>query len=311
MKIVCGIPTINRADLLVGCLSDLAEKIPDLDVFVVDNGHQELPANLPTDPMIDEKADNIGVAASWNQIMSYAFDEEDADYALILNDDIKLGLTMDDLQKAIEKYSWWGHAPLLMVAQGSWGVFLIHRKCREIVGEFDPEFFPGMYEDADYAYRLRLALPDGNFPDDAAHRSSLHGCPLDVKWQIIGEYGPGQKARQEDLVPALPRDSGWGVVFRVVQELSPETHWCGATHEKSPELHNEAALEKRYIQKWGGIPGRERFAEPFEGEVTFDPGWDEKREADIAALLERTVAKGKAKTGPQYRRGDERVTVTE
>jgi len=144
--------------LCANLLPDLARTFPGTPCLVIDNGKQGLEqrANHDGFDMTVETPDaNLGVAGSWNRIMRWGFEELGVDYCLILNDDLTLNRPRAELEAKLAE---WGY-PLLVCGYMNWGVFLIHRRCRDIVGEFDEQFNPGKYEDADYAYRFRLAFP--------------------------------------------------------------------------------------------------------------------------------------------------------
>jgi hypothetical protein len=298
-SIVCGIPTINRADLLEKCLADLAEKMPGLDVLVIDNGWQSIPYESGVQQIVESSDRNLGVPASWNRIMRWGFEEKGADYCLILNDDVKLGLTLKEIQDTIDKYTWWGFPPLLLNSPTCWAAFLIHKDAPRIVGEFDENFFPGWYEDEDYARRIMLACPNGHHPDQKDHISSLHAAPLDVPETL--EMQPNGKM---ELMPAGLRVSGWGVVYRSVDELRPEEHWMSGTTDKSPEMVTADPL-LYYIKKWGDGPREEKFTVPFERPVELTPEMEAKIRETVCAESDEPP-----KTEPGYRRGDEKYSPT-
>jgi len=146
MKFAIGIPTLNRADLLLPSLKmyskDFREKI-----YVIDNGNQGIQsfANIE----IITNKENIGVAASWNVLCDKIF--ETCDYALILNDDIYLRKTSLDIEMMINIRS--NH---FIRATPDWCAFIISKKIYKKVGRFDECFFPAYYEDSSYEYRMKL-----------------------------------------------------------------------------------------------------------------------------------------------------------
>ena len=71
MKLVVGVATVNRKDLLLECLEDisinLAEGIEKL--IILDNGHQnitEIPENLKDKLHIEAEPENRGCGGSWS-----------------------------------------------------------------------------------------------------------------------------------------------------------------------------------------------------------------------------------------------------
>ena len=97
-KVAYGIPTINRKDLLTECVADLSNNF-EVSKFkrliIVDNGRQGIEEIIPTSiadkTTIYIEESNLGVAGSWNKIMSTAFDEMGCEFACLVNDDIVLG----------------------------------------------------------------------------------------------------------------------------------------------------------------------------------------------------------------------------
>lgn len=147
-----GIPTVNRADLLLPALEKYVWDFPNTDIHVYDNGVQ----NIPT--LIGEKeiqvhggtGENIGVAASWNFMLHKIYEKHE--YAIILNDDVYLGKTEYVTDLIISQNSRHG----ILLSPMDWCVFLMPRETFERVGEFDEKFFPAYYEDSDMMYRMRL-----------------------------------------------------------------------------------------------------------------------------------------------------------
>jgi GT2 family glycosyltransferase len=145
-KFAIGIPTLNRADLLLPSLKmyskDFKEKI-----YVIDNGNQGIESFANVQVITNKQ--NIGVAASWNVLCDRIF--ETADYALILNDDIYLRKTSLEIEMLINIKS-----NNLLRATPDWCAFIISKKIYNKVGRFDECFFPAYYEDSSYEYRMKL-----------------------------------------------------------------------------------------------------------------------------------------------------------
>jgi len=213
-KYAIGIPTLNRLDLLYPAMLYYEIDFPNTEKFIVDNGNQDLGWNLDkVNATIIENENNVGVAASWNQLCKAIFKEHE--YALILNDDIYFGRQ----EWAINSFFDWLElncgiedkigiknviTPNFFVGPKDWCAFVISKKCYEQVGEFDERFFPAYYEDNDYAMRMKIM---------------------------------GKKL---ELVPFLEP-----LVFRVSE-----------TMKKDSEIKGEES-KKKYIEKWGGLPGEE------------------------------------------------------
>ena len=147
MSFAIGIPTLNRADLLIPSLLKYTDDFKNIDIHVVDNGKQSLTA---ADKIhIYEQQQNLGVAASWNLLCNKIF--ETHSHALILNDDVYLGYDTQRVNNVISKYPY-----SLVQSHISWSVILISKHMYDYIGAFDETFHPAYYEDSDYLYRMKL-----------------------------------------------------------------------------------------------------------------------------------------------------------
>lgn len=156
MRYCIGIPTINRADLLEKSLFDLSENCPDVEVIVVDNGHQRLRSLLDRSKLrfkLIENSENKGVAGSWNQIARHAFSRAYS-WAWIVNDDVVLGKDQYDIERLCAELESPFEPPPIIAAQ-PWCSFLLPREVWDLVGEFDEGYFPAYFEDDDYMERMR------------------------------------------------------------------------------------------------------------------------------------------------------------
>lgn len=154
-----GIPTVNQWPMLREHLHSYAMDMPDIAFVIVDNGNQgitmdELPngyqfkvLSLPV---------NIGVAASWNVLLHYIFTSHE--YALILNDDVYLGLNQREIQaicdeqEGVEACA----APLITGGKG-FASFMLRYDTFQDTGDFDINYYPAYFEDNDYVERLKAA----------------------------------------------------------------------------------------------------------------------------------------------------------
>ena len=142
-----GIPTLNRFDLLLPSLKLYIKDFPDVQIFIVDNGKQSIP--FIENITIIKTEQNIGVGASWNILCKYCFLK--SENALILNDDIYLGKSKENIEELIIK-----KPNTFLTATPDWCAFIIPKSIYEKVGDFDECFFPAYYEDNSYAYRMKL-----------------------------------------------------------------------------------------------------------------------------------------------------------
>lgn len=166
-----GIPTINRADLLIPTIKKYSEsflKTDETDIYIVDNGKQNLrEIDVSVYPMsfyvkFIRPTMNLGVAMSWNMLCSMIFDKG-YEYAVILNDDIRLQYGYNEIANYLKDA---GKRKVLFATHGSgMCAFIIHRDVFKNVGFFDPMFSPAYFEDNDYLYRLKLAHVDIEQPE--------------------------------------------------------------------------------------------------------------------------------------------------
>lgn len=147
-----GIPTLNRFDLLYPSLILYTQDMPNVKLFVVDNGNQdiELKFKHPNLKVIVNQG-NLGVAASWNILCKEIFKEHQ--YAIILNDDVYLGKKDYEIDMFLKQYP----QKEFFLGTQDFCSFIIPKNTFEEVGDFDESFFPAYFEDNDYFYRMRLA----------------------------------------------------------------------------------------------------------------------------------------------------------
>ncbi len=144
--ITLGVPTLCRYDLLDRMLaSALAGSLRPARIVVVDNGGGLERSRLPAGVELVSPGENIGVAKSWNTILELAGGD-----AVLANDDIVFHRdTLEGLVQGI------GQRPFANA--GSWSLFYQRLELIERIGWYDAHYWPAYYEDADYAYRMRVA----------------------------------------------------------------------------------------------------------------------------------------------------------
>lgn len=173
-----GIPILNRSDLLERLLHSL--DCPVEILAIVDNspnGDGSLAGQLD---LIRQKGHplvhtiliarpfcNLGVAASWNLILS-SF--PDAACALLANNDVRFAPGV--LATALERIDA-GQAQFLPLLPNphAFAAFLLTCRCWDQLGLFDPGFHPAYCEDLDYRDRLQHSASvtqlDGSFAHTA------------------------------------------------------------------------------------------------------------------------------------------------
>jgi GT2 family glycosyltransferase len=151
---VLGVPILTGPDLLIRMLASV--NVPVGRTYVVDNGGVVDGSLIDADVYVP--GHNLGVAASWNNIIS---SNQDAPWWAIVNHD--LTFSPGDLGRLTEHMETVGGVAML----GTFSAFGIDRAAVDAVGLFDENFHPAYWEDNDFDYRCRLkgvsliALPFG------------------------------------------------------------------------------------------------------------------------------------------------------
>jgi hypothetical protein len=169
-----GVPILNRVDLLEQLLASLDHPVDTL--AIVDNsppGEGALAAALETirqrgHPLvrairIARPFSNLGVAASWNLILS-SFPE--APCALLANNDVRFAPGV--LAAALGRIDAGQPQFLsLLPPPHAFAAFLLTCRCWDLLGLFDANFHPAYCEDLDYRDRLNanaaIEQLDGTF----------------------------------------------------------------------------------------------------------------------------------------------------
>lgn len=185
-----GVPILNRIDLLHRLLDSL--DVPVATLAIVDNspaGRGGAPSALQQSlhalqrrghPLIGaveiaRPFRNLGVAASWNHMLS-AF--PDAPLALLANNDVCFAPGV--LAAALERIDS-GRAQFLPLLPGAqeFSAFLITALTWNRIGLFDEHFYPAYHEDLEYRDRLRADLNveviDGSFCHGAMAARNTEG----------------------------------------------------------------------------------------------------------------------------------------
>jgi hypothetical protein len=149
-KFAIGIPTINRSDLLNVALEKYFNNFPNVEIFIIDNGDQNISQRNKKFNYFST-GENYGVAKSWNYLCDKIFDNHE--YALILNDDIVLDLNEEELESFFD-----GQTFDLIRCNKNYEMssFALTKKCFSEF-RFDEAFYPAYFEDLDFIYRLKLS----------------------------------------------------------------------------------------------------------------------------------------------------------
>jgi len=193
--------------------------------------------------LVVENDQNI-LARAWNKGISLAF-ERGAKYALVCNLDIEFDqycinnlvqFAEENPQKILWCPAFWNdpltfeHAKLdPKLAPGwSWSCFMVDRRLFELLGKFDEGFVPAYQEDTDMAYRMKLA--------------NLSGA---------------------STYAALVLSSHRGTLQGLLKCSRAELQTCSSLAISIRESITNNDM--RYIRKWGGKGGEEKFTIPFNG----------------------------------------------
>lgn len=149
-KFAIGIPTINRSDLLNTALDKYFDNFPNVDIFIIDNGNQNI-SNRNSNFHYFSPEENYGVAKSWNYLCDQIFKKHE--YALILNDDIVIDLNEEELEFFLDGQ----HYDLIRCEKSfEMSCFALTKQCFSKF-RFDENFSPAYFEDMDFIYRLKLS----------------------------------------------------------------------------------------------------------------------------------------------------------
>jgi hypothetical protein len=191
-----GIPILNRPDLLAQLLESLDHPVDHLaivdnSVLPQANAGKESP-RAPTEvqrylealcqlghPLVNHvhvarPFRNLGVAASWNLILS-SFPE--ARIALLANNDVRFA--PDVLKSSLSRMDATRPQVLqLLPSPAGFSAFLLTALCWDRLGLFDPNFHPAYGEDLDYRDRIRANPEVEEIDAGFAHQAMLDLNPL-------------------------------------------------------------------------------------------------------------------------------------
>lgn len=158
-----GVPILNRADLLQRLLDSLDHPVRTLAIVDNSSAAHGISAELEslrqrghplvTTIRIARPFTNLGVAASWNLILS-SFPE--APCALLANNDVRLAPGV--LAAALERIDAGRPQFLALLPRPhAFAAFLLTCRCWDQLGLFDANFHPAYCEDLDYRDRLEAS----------------------------------------------------------------------------------------------------------------------------------------------------------
>lgn len=157
IKLNVFVPTLNRLDLLFELVESLAPQADDIEcLHILDNGKQDcMQLSYPGRWFLQNSPRNLGVAASWNEGLDFAFAGSKATHVLVLNDDIVL--YQDQIAK-IKKFIA-DNPGQFYCGRFNWSVWAMERSVWKHFKDangwvFDPAFYPAYCEDNDFHRRI-------------------------------------------------------------------------------------------------------------------------------------------------------------
>lgn len=147
MRILVGMLTMTRLDLLMRD-KDFLESVLEPDkVLIIDNGDQKIDIDVP----IVRPGKNIGISGAWNLLLRAAFITDKFDALVILQDDI----IWDREKLAYAKWLLLANPDVdLFLSHLQWSVQIHRPSTITTVGYFDEQFWPSYCEDDDYTIRM-------------------------------------------------------------------------------------------------------------------------------------------------------------
>lgn len=166
---------------------------------------------------------NVGRAGAWNIVLRLTFETLNLGSAILLDNDC--AVAPDTFERMLA-------SPAGIVCAHGFSCFRLDESTWRSVGEFDEEFWPISWEDDDYRRRLTLA------------GVAVEEWPLEER----SRPSPGRVTYASGITHGGPWPHGYQ----------------GWSDRKLARFREQLeANRKRYVQKWGGPPGKETLATPF------------------------------------------------
>lgn len=220
---VVGVPRCNEpADLFDETVRAVhASVVSPAHTVVVDNGDERFTGS--ENSVVVRPSANVGRAGAWNIVLRLAFETLNLGSVILLDADC--AVAPDTFARMIA-------SPAPVVLALGFSCFRLDEAPWRTVGEFDEEFWPISWEDADYRRRLSLA-----------------GVAVE-EWPI-----------EEHARPSRGRVTYASGITHGAPWLHGYQGWSGRRLTRFRE--QVAANQARYTAKWGGPPGAETLTAPF------------------------------------------------
>lgn len=261
MKLYCIIPTINCIDLTQQAINSIKTSVSH-KVILIDNASEDDTQSWGQQQMkLFEEAPDIhtpiqyirneprrGVAASWNQGIKIALEDNECEYIAVLNNDIILHpKTLDHLMAFMDKTRY------LMVTADN----IADRMSPETLLKLE---LPQQYTDYDCAEITDWRAEGPDFSCYMISRATIETIGF-FDENFIGAY-----CEDQDYHARIERARRWGVQYgnpdpsiTHAKRLStaPYYHFASQTVKENANLRaevskNHAHNRNYYVEKWGG-----------------------------------------------------------
>lgn len=234
-KFAIALPRLNETDLLTETIESVraSSLLPD-QIILVDNGDEPLSV-LPS--------------GSWGlhyvrppRLQNRGFDVQSTSVAASWNiafrkTSLPVVLLNSDCAVARKTFEEMMNDPARVVCAYYFACARVDHEVWQEVGPFDEDFYPAYYEDTDYRRRLNL-------------------CGVSISDWAVEPFTVVSVGRTRSV--------------REITHGKEKPCWSG---DKLAWFHDRIEeCKQRYVAKWGGMPGRETFATPFDGFVSSGAG---------------------------------------
>lgn len=217
---------MNRGDLLLRLVRSINHPVDRM--VVVNNGKnegviaalkelREQPNQHIGSLMVHQSPQNIGVAASWNVLLNYAFCSDPCPpYAMIVGNDIMF--LSNDLER-MDSFTRQRQNHIFIGSRHAYSMFCLTYHGFEEIGTFDENIFPAYFEDNDHHYRCKI---NGGKMDGCSDVMAIHGeAP---NWGSSTIYSDPVMRRKNGVTFGINRDyyiKKWGGIPGEERFLTP------------------------------------------------------------------------------------------
>lgn len=149
---IMGLATLERPDPLRRMVASIDYDVSEL--WIVNNSQVLLPelANPKVAGVVEVKGHQCGLMRAWNLIIRT---RSDVDFWFLAVDDIEF--EPGAIQKMVDAYEASDKQHIIWPHAQTYKAFIFPRWCRDNIGFFDEQFFPGYFGDWDITKRCQIA----------------------------------------------------------------------------------------------------------------------------------------------------------